>query len=194
MAPYPGELRSLLMPDMSLVRKSAVLVPLIPQQSGCPLVLLTLRSTKLNHHGGQISFPGGRIEPDETVEQAALREAHEEVGLLPNEVQLIGTLTGLYVPPSKNFIHPVVGLLDTLPPLSLDENEVAEAFTIGLDQLADPAARQDVAREIFDGSRVSVPTWQVHATTPLWGATAMILSELVALWEEFTIQPVATSR
>ena len=185
MAPYPGEIRSLAMPAPELIRKAAVLIPLVEQTDQAPLVVLTVRSAKLNHHGGQISFPGGRMDGNETVVDTALREAQEEVGLPSHEVQVLGQLTELYVPPSRSHITPVVGLLKALPPMTLQPTEVDEAFTVPLNHLADPAVRRDIEREIFDGSRVSVPTWHIHPTTPLWGATAMILAELLHLWAEY---------
>src|SRR5690606_4979843 len=88
-------------------------------------------------HGGQVSFPGGRQEQDETYEQTALREAEEEIGITPGDVQIIGTLTTLYVPPSNFEIHPIVGTISYFPRWIPQVAEVAEMIEAPLDVLFD---------------------------------------------------------
>ncbi|WP_328805772.1 NUDIX hydrolase [Sabulicella rubraurantiaca] len=156
------------------IKPAAVLVPVILHE-GMPGILLTRRAAHLSSHAGQVSFPGGRMEPGETPEQAALREAAEEVGLDPRLPTVIGRLprhrTGTgYV------ITPVVASVE--PPLSLttDPGEVAAAFELPISVLLDPAApRRDSA--MWKGRRREYWVWP-HGEHHIWGATAAILVNL----------------
>lgn len=163
--------------------QSAVLVLFSNSGRGDLEVLYTLRSNKMLHHRGQISFPGGRAEKGEYVVHTALRETCEEVGISPEHITVLGSLTSLYVPPSKSVINPVVGFVEKMPVLRLQESEVSEAFTISIDELYSEKNRRNEHR-LLQGRRFRVPFWNVHAT-PLWGATAMITSEAVELYREF---------
>jgi 8-oxo-dGTP pyrophosphatase MutT (NUDIX family) len=155
---------------------AAVLVPLVLRPE--PSILLTLRSSRLNAHAGQVSFPGGRIEPGETPEQAALREAAEEVGLDPALPELLGRLPALLTG-TGYCVTPVVGLLR--PPFELrrDPNEVEEAFEYPLAQLLDPAAPERRAQE-FRGRLREFWVWP-HDRHYIWGATASMLVTLAAV-------------
>ena len=163
-------------------KESSVLILLFPNTDGDLELLLTLRSSDIDH-GGQISLPGGRSEENETPEQTALRETHEEVGINPSDITLLGTLSSLYVSHSRNQVIPVVGYLDTMPELTLNPKEVEEAFTVEVESLAN---KKNLIVEDWDLSQYSykVPFWDVHRV-PLWGATAMILSEFLELYREF---------
>ncbi len=170
-------------------RQSAVAVVISGGQR--PSVLLTLRSAQLRHHRGQISFPGGRIESGETPRDAALRELREEVGIEPTLVVVLGSLTSLYTPPSNSAIVPIV--MSCAYPLEcrLDAAEVEESFWVELAALSDTAIEEEW--ELPYG-RMIVPHWRIHRRVPLWGATAMILSELLALYRRWIMQPESLSR
>ncbi len=176
MAPYPKSSGS---PDYreqtgGELRKNAVLVLLLQEENRLK-TLLTIRSDKMPTHKGQISFPGGGIEPDETPEQAALREAYEETGVNPYHVEICGRLSELHVAVSGNLIIPVVGVANTeLYPVP-DYNEVTEILTPDIGSLIGPENRNVQTRNLR-GVDYSVPFWDIH-DTPLWGATAMIMSE-----------------
>jgi 8-oxo-dGTP pyrophosphatase MutT (NUDIX family) len=163
-----------LLPNRPLV-PAAVLVPLVAHPAGLS-VLLTLRTAHLSDHAGQISFPGGRIEPGDRDERdAALREAEEEIGLSPSAVRLIGRLD-TYVTRTGFRVEPLVGLLT--PPLVLrpDPHEVAEIFEVSLDFLVDPANRRRDSR-VFEGSERFF--WAIpHEGRYIWGATAGMLVNL----------------
>jgi 8-oxo-dGTP pyrophosphatase MutT (NUDIX family) len=148
-----------------------------------PGVLLTRRGDALSSHAGQVSFPGGRIDPgDASPEAAALREAHEEVGLDPASVELIGRLPD-YVTVSGFRVTPVVGLLpqgvafDALD-LRLSPHEVKDVFELPLAVLLDPQAPQR-RTAMFRGRERHFWVWP-HPHYYIWGATAAILVNLAA--------------
>src|SRR6202012_2223360 len=131
------------------MRKAAVLVPLVRRPEGLT-VLLTKRTDHLNDHAGQVSFPGGRTDPEDTDAIAtALREAHEEVGLEADEIEVIGVLP-TYTTVTAYEVTPVIALLDPPRALKLDPFEVAEVFEVPLAFLMDPANHKRHAAE-FQG-------------------------------------------
>ena len=164
-------------------REAAVLALLFPHD-GTPHLLLTVRRDDLPHHPGQISFPGGRRESGETLVETALREAEEEVGLPPPHVDVLGELSPLYIPPSNFCVHPFVGAATTLPPLSPQDAEVAAVLRVPLSVLLDPSTRQ-MAPWTLRGRTVDVPFFAVDSYT-VWGATAMMLAELLAVLHDVT--------
>jgi len=154
---------------------AAVLVPLVDHPSGLT-VLLTQRTAHLADHGGQISFPGGRIEPtDEHPVAAALREAEEEVGLPASHVEVVGRLD-TYVTGTGFEVIPVVAFVRAPYPLRPDPSEVAEVFEVPLDFLVDPANLQRGSREWRGTTRFffALP----YETHYIWGATAGMLVNL----------------
>ena len=154
---------------------AAVLVPLMERDTGTT-VLLTLRAAHLSDHAGQVSFPGGRIDPgDVDAEAAALREAEEEIGLARDHVHLIGRLD-TYVTRTGYEVTPCVGLVT--PPLELapDPREVAAVFEVPLAFFRDPRNRRRESR-MFQGRErhFYVYPWEDRY---IWGATAGMLSNL----------------
>lgn len=183
MAPRPisgGQMRRMKAPDDA--HQSSVLVLLFPNEEDNLELTLTLRSRDIDH-GGQISFPGGRAEKGETSEQTALREAHEEIGICSEGITVVGELSELYVNHSNNRVMPVVGFTDRRPEFRLNPSEVEEIFTVELDSLL---MKKNLTVEDWDlrSHTYKVPYWDVHRV-PLWGATAMMLSELLDLYREF---------
>jgi 8-oxo-dGTP pyrophosphatase MutT (NUDIX family) len=151
---------------------AAVLIPLIERDSGVT-VLLTQRTAHLRDHAGQISFPGGRSEPGEASPvTTALREAQEEVGIDPAQVEVLGLLSG-YQTGTGFRVTPVVGLVRPPLNLKLDDFEVAEAFEVPLQFLLDPANHQRMSMELHGERREfwAMP-WQGYF---IWGATAGML-------------------
>jgi 8-oxo-dGTP pyrophosphatase MutT (NUDIX family) len=157
-------------------RQGAVLLLLYPRQEQLHLVL-TRRRDDLNSHAGQISFPGGRREPGETLQEAALREAQEEIGLHPAGVTLLGELSSLYILPSDFEVHPFVGWHDPAPLFVPQTAEVAEILQVPLSLLLRGDVRE---REVWQwrGFPLEVPFFRV-GEHKVWGATAMMLSEFV---------------
>jgi 8-oxo-dGTP pyrophosphatase MutT (NUDIX family) len=141
-------------------------------------IILTVRAQALRH-GGQVSLPGGGVDPGETFEQAALREAHEEVALGLDEVRVLGALTPLDIPVSGFRLHPIVAAVPTRPRLTPSDGEVARILEVGVDELMDPRHFITTERE-RDGVRFTVPAFRI-ANVEIWGATAMVLAEFLAV-------------
>lgn len=184
MVPYAPDIELRIANPPDTARKSAVLIPLLFREGGLPDVLFTLRSETLRSHRGQISFPGGRLDEGEDAVTAAIRELHEETGIEPQDVVVLGTLSNLYIPPSNSAVTPVVGLVRRPDEYRISEAEVREIFDIPLSRFLDPAFVSSHQRELH-GMTIDVPHWPVHSDVPLWGATAMMMSELVLLVREF---------
>lgn len=160
-------------------RQSAVLILLYPHNNELHLVL-TLRPTYDGMHSGQVSFPGGRYEEgDENLTATALRECHEEIGVCPDEMTVIGQLTPLYVFVSNNRVTPIMAWCAHRPNFQPDAREVAQLLEVPLRHLLDPANRQVEQWHLRD-RLASVPFYAV-AGQKVWGATAMILGEMLAL-------------
>jgi len=166
-------------PDMTrpsaALRPAAVLVPLIDRPEGMT-VLLTLRTAHLNSHAGQVSFPGGRTEPDDADAIAtALRETEEEIGLSRQHVTVVGQLDN-YVTGTGFEVTPIVGIV--IPPFTIviDPSEVAEAFEVPLSYVLDRANHHQVERESAGRRRVFYVL--PYQGRNIWGATAGMLVNL----------------
>jgi 8-oxo-dGTP pyrophosphatase MutT (NUDIX family) len=169
------------------IRNAAGLLLIFPKETTSPRlspdrdaahIILTVRAEGLRH-GGQVSLPGGVVDPGETFEQAALREAHEEVALAPNGVRILGPLTPLDIPVSGFRLHPIVATHATRPQLTPSDGEVARILEVSLDTLLD--SRHFVTTERSrDGVTYAVPAFRI-ANVEIWGATAMVLAEFLAL-------------
>lgn len=163
------------LPMVTHTVRAAVLVPLVAR-GDTPTVLLTRRAEHLRAHAGQVSFPGGRAEPeDDGPTGTALREAHEEVGIEPTRVDVLGLLDG-YRTGSHFLVTPVVGIVE--PPLALhcDPGEVAEAFEVPLGFFLDPAHHAIESRP-WNGARRWYYAFRYDGQL-IWGATAGILVNL----------------
>jgi 8-oxo-dGTP pyrophosphatase MutT (NUDIX family)/RimJ/RimL family protein N-acetyltransferase len=159
--------------------RAAVLIALF-EEDGEARVVLTRRSSSMRSHRGEVSFPGGRIEVDETPVQAALREAEEEVGIDPASAEVLGELMPLATMSSSSSITPFVAVLPQRPELRPNPGEVELAFDVALaDLLADGVFREERWDFPFGADR---PVYFFDLPADLiWGATARILHELLAL-------------
>ena len=161
---------------VATARVSAVLVALVEHPDG-PSVILTRRTDHLRNHPGQISFPGGRVEESESVHEAAVREAHEEIGLHPDNVHIIGELDPLTTFVSNSLIIPVVARIDGVPSFTLQEAEVARVFIAPLHDLA----REDTYRNEWwsrPQGDINIHFFELDDET-VWGATGRILRQLI---------------
>jgi len=161
----------------SRVRDAAGLLAVFPR-SGLAHILLTVRADTLRH-GGQVSLPGGVVDEGETYQEAALREAEEEVGLAPDTVRILGALTPLDIPVSGFRLHPIVGALPGEPELTASDGEVARILEIDLDHLFEASTIVETERT-RDGRVLQIPAFKVDGEE-VWGATAMVLAEFLTV-------------
>jgi 8-oxo-dGTP pyrophosphatase MutT (NUDIX family) len=176
-----GERRPRVPPAYADSRRAAVLVPVLLEPEGARLVY-TVRKDYLQDHAGQISFPGGSLDPnDGSLLQTALREASEEIDLSPNLVEIIGELEEMYIPPSNFCVSPFVGLLPPEAELVLAPDEVEEIFTASMDELMAAETLRKVPWR-RDGRDYEVPIFAVEGPPPreIWGATAAMTAALLA--------------
>nr|MBS0020958.1 CoA pyrophosphatase [Gammaproteobacteria bacterium] len=179
MAPHP---RSGWQPDIlpKNCRDAAALLLLYPK-NGEAHTLLTVRTNHLPTHQGQVSLPGGGVRAGEKLIDAALREGQEEVGIDPEQVEVIGKLSALHIPISRFILHPVVAVARERPPIHLQEGEVARVLEVSLRALGEPD-RVRVETWVYKGDVYRVPFFQVE-NSKVWGATAMVLAEFLCLLE-----------
>jgi 8-oxo-dGTP pyrophosphatase MutT (NUDIX family) len=168
-------------------RQAAALLLLYPGALG-PSIVLTERHADLPHHPGQISLPGGRVDDGETAVEAALREAHEEIGLDPSAIRVIGELSTLWVLVSRFVVHPIIAMADERPEFVVSPREVETLIEMPVALLHDPARRRwrHRARRLAEGTDVTIRVPYFALTdagngAEVWGATAMILGEFGAL-------------
>ena len=161
------------------LRHAAGLLVVFPDPGQRPFVVLTQRADTLERHGGQISLPGGVVEPGETFERAALREAHEEIALLPDAVRIVGPLTPIDIPVSGFRLHPIVAAAPSRPAMHPADGEVARILEVPIDELLHPTALAVTVRR-RDDIDIEVPAFRV-GDAEVWGATAMVLAEFLVL-------------
>lgn len=153
-------------------RPAAVLIPFLRKTDGWHL-LFTRRTAELQEHSGQVAFPGGRMDAlDESLIHTALREAHEEIGLAPKDVQILGLLNN-YVTITNYLVTPVVGMMPWPYALRSSPHEVSRIFTIPLAWLADPR-NHEIRQRSIPGLGITIPVvyFQPYEGEILWGASA----------------------
>ena len=159
-------------------RVAAALLCLYPLEQGVGIPL-TVRATTLARHAGQVSLPGGAKDADETLVEAALREASEEIGLDAASVRVLGELTPIHVLVSGFTLHPIVGVTDTRPDFQPAAGEVAEIVEVRLEELRD-ASRVRTGTRDREGLTIEYSYLDLCGHQ-VWGATAMILGEFIHL-------------
>jgi 8-oxo-dGTP pyrophosphatase MutT (NUDIX family) len=157
-------------------RPAAALALLYEDAAGTLRLPLTLRTSTLPHHAGQISLPGGAVDAGETIEEAALREAQEEIGIEPGRVRIVGRLTPVHVLVSNFGLYPVLAVADGRPDFSAHAPEVDRILEINVEHLCGTACLRTGVR-MRDGSIVNYPYYELEEAQ-VWGATAMVLAEL----------------
>lgn len=174
MAPNPRGVRA--KPDPNNPPREAGVLVLVFPDNGDLNIVLTRRTETLRGHTGQISFPGGRRDPeDRSFVETALRETYEELGVRDAATEILGSLAQTYIPPSNYQVYPTVASLPYRPQFSPNPAEVAEVIVLPLALLLHPETKREEYREIM-GYNVYVPYYLVHGHK-VWGATAIMLSE-----------------
>lgn len=162
--------------DAESMRRAAVLVPITADRQGQLQLILTLRSRQLRHHAGQVSFPGGSVDhSDRDFVHTALREAEEEIGLKPEQVEILGQLSEAPLP-SGFLVTPIVGLIEELPILVPEPGEVDEIFQLPLSLILDPTLYQQ--GELTKNGIKRRFYYFDFEEYYIWGATAAMLRTL----------------
>jgi 8-oxo-dGTP pyrophosphatase MutT (NUDIX family) len=159
-------------------RTAAALLLIYPRAKDVAIPL-TIRASGLARHAGQISLPGGATDEGETLAEAALREAAEEIGVNPAAVRILGELTPVHVVVSGFTLHPIIGVTDERPAFVAAPGEVDEILEVSLDDLRD-ASRIGRDIRIREGEAVEWPYFDLLGHQ-VWGATAMVLGEFICL-------------
>lgn len=175
----PGRRLKIVDQELSVVRQSSVLLLLFPEGDQL-YICLTKRPSTMKHHPGQISFPGGKLEKDDdSALVAALREAREEVGIDPSSVEILGKLSDLYVEVSQFSIQPFLAWADMKPEFNVNYDEVEALILLPLEHVMEDNIIAETEMETVTG-RLPIKYYPFNNEI-IWGATAMILSELVEI-------------
>jgi 8-oxo-dGTP pyrophosphatase MutT (NUDIX family) len=163
-------------------RAAAVLALLLEEPE--PAVLFTRRAASTSRHAGEVAFPGGLRDPaDATLAATALREVHEELGIDPAAPRLLGALPPIHTFVSAILVTPFVGIMTSLPPLTLSEAEIERAFTVPVCALAAAEERRVLHRE---GDRAFHGWWYEVEEGTVWGATAFMVHDLLDVMRQVT--------
>lgn len=179
--------------DAGVVRnakKAGVMALLVPGLDGQPCLLLMRRTLDGSPHSGQLAFPGGAEEPADrgNMLTTAMREMEEEVGVKLDEGNVLGALSPLYIPPSRFLVYPFVAWVDSLPKFCLQEEEVADVLMVPLSEFPRAGERWGSCQIRTPRGTLTAPGIPCGGQI-LWGATAMMISELLIVLEEANFVP-----
>lgn len=158
-------------------RKAAVMMLFYPK-NGLTYLLLIVRNSYPGVHSSQIAFPGGKVEEVDTdLKQTALRETEEEIGISAHQISVIRDFSSVYIPPSNFLVHPFLGVSSSELNFKLQEEEVAGIIELPLSILLDDSIIKTMTMDTSYAKSIQVPVFQFNEHS-VWGATAMMLSEL----------------
>ncbi len=161
-------------------RLAAVLALIVPAEDDTAQLVLMERTGGESVHASQVSFPGGKVEPGESLKDAALREAEEEIGIQRQQVDVITELSALFIPPSRFLVHPFLAAMHERPDYVISENEVRRVVEIPLAHFLRPDVLDSGLFGSARGYTVNAPFYKWE-DLKIWGATAMMISEIIAL-------------
>jgi len=164
--------------DAKTAKKAGVMVLFYPSEENEARLILILRKTYKGVHSAQVGFPGGKREPeDKTMEQTAVRETEEEIGVPRDHIQILKTLTEIYIPPSNFFVQPYLGIIDETPHFEAQEDEVEALIEVPVSHFMDDAIEITKKLSTSYATDIDVPAYLLNGYV-VWGATAMMLSEV----------------
>ena len=180
MAPKPIDENRFLSQINLEARKSGVLILIYPERGKATFPLIK-RPSYFGVHSAQVALPGGKMEPDDPdIIFTALREAEEEVGVDASKIQVIGQLSQLYIPASRFLVFPVIGIVEQKPNWVPDPKEVSRILPTSVEELMREELRKETQIPIPSMGEITAPFFDLHQEI-VWGATAMILNELIAV-------------
>ncbi|MDP1745303.1 MAG: CoA pyrophosphatase [Bacteroidota bacterium] len=186
MAPFTRQRIQYIDPLSYNPRKSAVLILLFPVEESIHTLLIQ-RPVYEGVHSGQVAFPGGKFEEtDIDLSQTALRETFEEVGAPSDDIEIIGKLTDLYINPSNFLVSPFIGFVSKQPDFIMDAYEVQKIISVDLFNLNDKGIKSEKIITHSNNYKIKTPYYEIEGLT-VWGATAMMISELNVIVEEAKI-------
>ena len=158
------------------LKSAAVLILIYPDENNNASTVFIKRSSYDGHHSDQISLPGGKVDTnDKSLEETAIRESHEEIGINRQDVNIIGALSNIQIPTSSFNVTPFIGIIPYNPLFKADNNEVADIITISLTELID--LQIQFTHKLIKNTSYKIPYFPLNKEV-LWGATAMIINEL----------------
>jgi 8-oxo-dGTP pyrophosphatase MutT (NUDIX family) len=164
--------------EQCLFKHAGVLVPLL-EEGGDPLILFTKRTDKVEHHKGQISFPGGAVdEEDDSIKETVLREAREEIGLREEDVEILGRIDDTLTVVSNFVVHPFVGLIPYPYDFTINTEEVDRLIKVPLTIFHPDNPVSKGASFEFEGKTHRTPTYEYDSEV-IWGATARIMESFM---------------
>ncbi len=163
---------------MQTARRAGVMVLFYPDNQGVTNLALILRKTYKGVHSAQIGFPGGSEEPEDlNLEHTALRETHEEIGVPKSKVNVLKELTHIYIPPSNFYVHPYLGIAQDVPQFTLQASEVEDLIQVPVPHFLDDTILTKRVLTTSYATQIEVPAYLLNGHL-VWGATAMMLSEV----------------
>lgn len=176
--PFRQELIEKYKERMKSAKRAGVMALFYPDNLGDTKLVLILRKTYNGVHSAQIGFPGGKLEPnDDSLQDAAVRETYEEVGVLVSQIEVLRQMTEVYIPPSNFYVQPFLGISRTTPKFIKQDDEVELIVEVCLNHFLDENIVVNKLVRTSLNTKIEVPAFELNGHV-VWGATAMMLSEI----------------